>query len=118
MRNVNFVALDSLGEFSITGVQVQSMSARNKRVSDLQVAAQFSRRAGAARIVSSDGKSTAKFRAGPFVTPDIVTLPAMQRYRNRVQSFNGGVRIDAKLSIVFACDGVSAFDSIHNIRHL
>ena len=84
----DFVAIHFLAaKLAVEGVQVQAVFAGHKRQRQVQISAQFFRRAGLARIVAGHGQTVAQRAAGVFETAHIIALPAVQRNRNRREGF-------------------------------
>ena len=83
MRRRDFVAVHFLAaELAVERVQIQTMLARDERISFFQIGAEFIRRARLAGIIAGGHQPAAERAAEIFKAAHVVALPAVQRNGN------------------------------------
>ena len=113
MFGSDFIAIHLLAaELAVEGVQVQPVFARHERQRQVQISAQFFRRAGLAGIVAGHGQTVAQRTAGVFETAHVVALPAVQRNGNRRESFQRMVHVHTQRGITLPGQDKSLFNIV------
>jgi hypothetical protein len=100
MFGANLVAIDALAaEVAVEGVQIEPMRTGNQRKRLVQVGSQLVRRSRLAGIVSRHRQPAAQLFTGVFEAADVVALPTVERDRNRRESLDGRVGVDAECCV-------------------
>src|SRR5208283_1089030 len=101
----------------VAGVQVQPGGAGNHRERLVQIKAELVGIAGLARIVPGDRKAAAECFATVLKTADVITLPTVQRDRNRTQLRKGGIDVHAQSRVTLLCQSERLFYMLERSGH-
>jgi hypothetical protein len=107
------VAVDGLApEFSVHGVEIDAVAARDEGERLGHIGAELVRIAGPSRGAPGDLQAAAGQALGaPLEADDVVPLPAMERQGDRLEPGQGFFGIDAPLGVFVAGRRVGFFDN-------
>ena len=97
MLVLDFVAIRRVVSIHVHGVKIETVPSRDHRKGELQVSAQFAWVTGTTRMVSGCLDTAARRAAFRLEADYVVSLPAVDGYRDRPESINGVLRVDAPL---------------------
>src|SRR5438093_2648575 len=106
----------SCAELSVERVQVETMCARNEGQGPRGVAPELVGSARFTRIVAGRGKPPTQLAVQLLESPDIVSLPAMERDGNRRKPSESCIGVDADVGVLLPGESVGGFDGL--TRHI
>ena len=112
-----FVALDALAvSLGVDRMEVQAVRAGNQAEGLIQVRPKLIRVSGLAGVVARGRQSAAGLSARALEAGYVVSLPAVQRYRDIGQPLDCLIAVHAELGILLSCSRVGLLD-LFRIRH-